>query len=204
VTTLPILYSFRRCPYAMRARLALYTARVSHEHREIDLKNKPREMLEISPKGTVPVLQLEDGTVLNESLDIMQWAFKVTDLPPDWAVLIMENDTTFKEALDRYKYPGRYEEEEGSNYRDQCAVFLKKLEAPASPFLSGEELSLLDMGVLPFVRQFEKVNPAWFAEQPYPRLKSGLERLTSSALFEGVMERHPLWSNGTQPLLVVF
>src|SRR5579862_4167934 len=103
-----ILYTFRRCPYAMRARLALYTAAISHENREVDLKNKPAEMLEISPKGTVPVLQLGDGTVLEQSLDIMNWALKNPNVPSDLMELISENDTTFKDALNRYKYPGRY------------------------------------------------------------------------------------------------
>lgn len=187
----------------MRARLALYAARVSHEHREIELKNKPQEMLKISPKGTVPVMQMEDGTVLEESLDIMCWAFKVPELPADIGVFITENDTTFKQALDRYKYPGRYVEEEGTNYRDQCEVFLKKLEAQNSPFLIGNELSLFDMAVLPFVRQFESVAPEWFAKAPYPRLKAGLTYLSSSVIFHKVMQKYPVWSPNDQPLLVV-
>lgn len=140
--SLPVLYSFRRCPYAMRARLALYSAKIAHEHREVDLKNKPAEMLVISPKGTVPVLQLENGTVLEQSLDIMNWALDNPPLLLEDTQLITENDATFKQALDRYKYPGRYPEETGIDDRTQCELFLKKLEGRLTPFLTGIPLHL--------------------------------------------------------------
>jgi glutathione S-transferase len=208
--SLPILYTFRRCPYAMRARMALYTAKVSHEHREVNLKNKPQEMLAISPKGTVPVLQLGDGNVLEESLDIMKWALNISHLPSEETALITENDTTFKKALDRYKYPGRYPEDDGIDYRSQleyrnlCEFFLKKLEGQLLPFLTGTTATLIDMALFPFVRQFAMVDPVWFETQPYPRLKAWLDFWISGALFSQVMQEYPLWISGAEPTIVVF
>lgn len=200
-SSFPILYSFRRCPYAMRARLALYSAKISHEHREVDLKNKPAEMLVISPKGTVPVLQLEDRTVIEESLDIMKWALNT---PSENSELITENDTTFKQALDRYKYPGRYPETREMNHREQCEQFLRKLEEQLNPFLTGKEPALTDMALFPFVRQFAMVNPEWFHEQPYPHLKIWLNFFISSNLFQQVMQNYPLWLPGSSSTLVSF
>ncbi len=202
--SLPVLYSFRRCPYAMRARLALYSAKIAHEHREIDLKDKPIQMLKISPKGTVPVLQLEDGTVLEESLDIMNWALKPSPLSLQDMHLVTENDTAFKKALDRYKYPGRYPEEPGVNYREECEEFLRKLEAQLHPFLTGNTLSFTDMAIFPFIRQFAMVNPEKFMAQPYPGLKTWLDSFTSSLLFQQVMQNYMHWSPGNQPLIVEF
>lgn len=191
-TTLPILYSFRRCPYAMRARFALHIAKIPYEHREISLKNKPLEMLEISPKGTVPVLLLADGKIIEESLDIMIWAMGA-HLSPEDSELITQNDTSFKRALDRYKYPGRYPEEEGVNYRDHCVLFLEKLESRLNPFLSGDTPTLVDMALFPFIRQFSSVDPEWFEVQPYPHLIKWLDYFMSSELYEQVMQKHPLW-----------
>lgn len=203
-SSLPVLYSFRRCPYAMRARLALYTAKIAHEHREVDLKNKPLEMLAISPKGTVPVLQLVDGTVLEESLDIMKWALHIPHLSLEETQVITENDTTFKRSLDRYKYPGRYLEEAGINYRGQCEQFLRRLEAQLNPFLTGNISTLTDMALFPFIRQFAMVDPEWFQAQSYPCLKTWLGFFIANALFQQVMQEYPLWSPENQPTLVVF
>lgn len=200
----PILYSFRRCPYAMRARLALYSAEIAHEHREVNLKDKPQEMLTISPKGTVPILQLEGGIVLEQSLDIINWALKNPPLPLEDSQAITENDTTFKQSLDRYKYPRRYLEEIGVNYREHCEVFLRKLEAHLDPFLRGNTLALTDMAIFPFIRQFAMVDPEWFKSQPYPRLKVWLNFFISSPLFCRVMQEHSPWSPGDAPNLVVF
>ncbi|MDF3033633.1 MAG: hypothetical protein K0R76_587 [Alphaproteobacteria bacterium] len=202
--TFPILYSFRRCPYAMRARLALYSAQVGHEHREVDLKNKPAEMLAISPKGTVPVLHLADGTILEQSLDIMNWALNKPPLPSEGTLLIAENDTVFKQALDRYKYPGRYPEEVGIDYRAQGELFLKKLEIRLNPFLSGNTLTFTDMAIFPFIRQFAMVDPEWFEAQPYPSLKLWLNSLTSGALFEQIMQTYLSWAPGDDPVLIAF
>lgn len=208
-SSFPILYTFRRCPYAMRARMALYTAKIGHEHREVDLKNKPQAMLTISPKGTVPVLQFSDGGILEESLDIMKWAFNTPELPLEEARLIAENDTTFKKALDRYKYPGRYPEEVGSDYRGQCEMFLKMLEDrlalfSLAPFLTGTTPKLIDMALFPFIRQCAHVDPVWFEGQPFPRLKTWLEFFVSGPLFQQVMADHPLWAPDTQPTLIAF
>ena len=140
-------------------------------------------MLAISPKGTVPVLQLKDGTVLEESLDIMNWAFG----SPPWSLedtqLITENDASFKQALDRYKYPGRYANELGISCREQGEIFLKKLEGKLNPFLAGKTASLTDLAIFPFIRQFALVDPEWFQRQPYPRLKIWLHFFMSSPLF---------------------
>lgn len=198
----PVLYSFRRCPYAMRARLALYSAKIFHEHREVDLKHKPPEMLEISPKGTVPVLQLADGTVLEQSLDIMKWALKDPGLSPEDMSLIEENDTTFKQALDRYKYPGRYPEEKDVNYRDLGELFLKKLETGLSSWAGTP--TFLEMAVFPFVRQLSKVDQQWFEAQNYPHLISWLNSMSSSNLFGHVMEKFSPWSAGDEPIMISF
>jgi glutathione S-transferase len=202
--SLPILYTFRRCPYAMRARMALYTAKIDHEHREVNLKNKPSELLQISPKGTVPVLQLEDGRLLEESLDIMKWALSVAHLSLEEGDLIAENDTTFKKALDRYKYPGRYSEEEGLDYRSHCASFLKKIEERAAPFLTGNAPTLIDMALFPFIRQFSLVDPAWFETQAYPHLQPWLNSWITSALFEQIMQERAPWASGNEPTVVIF
>jgi glutathione S-transferase len=203
-SSLPILYSFRRCPYAIRARFALYAVKITHEHREIYLKDKPFEMLAISPKGTVPVLQLEGGAVLEESLDIMNWALQESSLSLEDQQFIMENDASFKYALDRYKYPGRYFEEPGISYREHGEAFLKKLEGKLHPFLAGSTISLLDMAIFPFIRQFTMVEPEWFKAQPYPGVKIWLTSLISSPLFQQVMQNLPVWAPGNQPVIVDF
>lgn len=190
---LPILYSFRRCPYAIRARFALIGAGIAYEHREISLKNKPREMLIISPKGTVPVLVLSETQVLDQSLDIMAFAL---GMPSEHhRALIDENDTSFKHALDRYKYPGRFLEDQAVDYRDSCLLFINKLENCLSPFLSGAKPALVDMALFPFVRQFARVDPTWFAQQNFPHLKQWLDFFISSDLFEKVMQKYPLWTS---------
>ena len=201
---LPILYTFRRCPYAMRARLAIYTAKISHEHREVNLKNKPSEMLLISPKGTVPVLQLTDERILEQSLDIMKWAMKDILLSDQDVQLIHENDTVFVQALNRYKYPNRYPEEISTNHRENGELFLKKLEDRLIPFLTGDTLTLLDMAIFPFIRQFVIVDAAWFEKQPYPRLKVWLNSFTSNPLFEEVMQPYLPWSAGDEPVYIKF
>lgn len=201
-TVIPILYSFRRCPYAMRARLALYSAKIAHEHREVDLKHKPPQMLAISPKGTVPVLQLGDRTILEQSLDIMKWSLQDPFLSPEDKDLIVENDTTFKQALDRYKYPGRYPEEKDVNYRDLGEVFLKKLEARLSPCV--ETPTFLDMALFPFVRQVSKVDQQWFEAQNYPHLTGWLNSIISSTLFHHVMQKFSPWMASDEPIVISF
>lgn len=199
---LPILYSFRRCPYTMRARLALYSALIPHEHREIELKNKPTEMLQASPKGTVPVLLLADNRVLQESLDIMKWALKLNNLDTEEHKLIQLNDISFKQALDRYKYPGRYTEEAGADYRQQCTLFIEILEARLSPFLNGKEMCWLDMAIFPFIRQFSMVDPPWFDTLPFSVVKAWLKTINSSEIFAQIMTKHPRWDASQAPLYI--
>jgi len=211
-TGLPVLYSFRRCPYAMRARLALQVAGQAVEHREIELKHKPAAMLQASPKGTVPVLVLTDGAVLEESLDIMRWALERHDpqawLPADAAIrqdawaLIAQDDGDFKFHLDRYKYPHRYELADGFEHRAQAAEFLEALalRLTASAYLSGPHFGMTDAAILPFVRQFAHTDKAWFAQQDWPALAQWLAAFEASAGFAQVMEKHPVWPGVTEGL----
>jgi glutathione S-transferase len=211
-TQLPVLYSFRRCPYAMRARLALRVAGQAVAHREIELKHKPAAMLQASPKGTVPVLVLTGGAVLEQSLDIMRWALERHDpeawLPADepsrqdaWA-LIAQNDGDFKFHLDRYKYPHRYELADGFEHRAQAAEFLEALalRLRASAYLSGPHFGIADAAIAPFVRQFAHTDKAWFAQQDWPALAQWLAAFEASAAFAQVMEKHPVWPGVTEGL----
>lgn len=193
------LYSFRRCPYAMRARLALRYSEVPVDIVEVSLKAKPAAMLALSPKGTVPVLSV-DGQVLEESLDIMRWALQQHD-PQDWllkddadaqtlmAALIEENDQSFKLQLNRYKYAERYPEQPMEHYRSEGEVFLRKLDGllQRQDFLLAAHPSLADMALLPFIRQFAHVDRDWFAQTPYRHLQAWLEGLLQSGLFVAVM-----------------
>jgi glutathione S-transferase len=192
-----LLYSFRRCPYAMRARLALRYSGVPVQIIEVSLKAKPAEMLALSPKGTVPVLSV-DGRVIEESLEIMQWALAQHD-PDDWLLqgdpavlaLIAENDQGFKYHLDRYKYADRYPEYPMEHYRAEGEVFLQKLEGLLTEraYLLARYPSLADMALAPFVRQFAHVDREWFAGTPYQRLQAWLQRVLTSPLFIAVMTK---------------
>ncbi|MGG2020128.1 glutathione S-transferase [Pseudomonas sp. S8] len=191
------LYSFRRCPYAMRARMALRYSGVPVEIVEVSLKAKPAEMLAISPKGTVPVLEA-DGRVIDESLEIMRWALAQHD-PDDWlldgdsriAGLIEANDQGFKVHLNRYKYAERYPEQPMEVYRAEGAVFLQRLEELLADrdYLLTEHPSLADIALLPFVRQFAHVDREWFAQTPYVRLQAWLQRFLESNLFTSIMKK---------------
>lgn len=197
-----ILYSYRRCPYAMRGRMALRQAGVDVEIREISLREKPSSMLKLSPKGTVPVLVLEDGTVIEESLDIVYWALGVKDNACWMAVdsaekdaLISENDGAFKQALDRYKYPDRFPDLSAGDYRAAGEVFLQKLEHKLQQhqFLLRDSVSVVDIAIFPFIRQFANVDKAWFETAPYPKLRDWLAGLISSELFEHIMQKQPTY-----------
>lgn len=200
-SSLPLLYSFRRCPYAIRARLALRYVGIAFELREVALRQKPPELLTLSPKGTVPVLQLPDGTVLEESLDIMRWALAQRD-PQGWLsqgphtdtqALIEANDQGLKPLLDRYKYPERYPQHSQAAYRDEAVQdVLSPLEARlrSHGYLQSEHPGLADMAILPFVRQFAQVDRAWWDScDSLPALRGWLHGLTSSPLFEAVMAK---------------
>ncbi len=198
-----LLYSFRRCPYAMRARLALAISGVPFELREVKLSAKPQAMLDASPKGTVPVLVLGDGTVIDQSLEIMRWALMRHD-PEGWLArddkgLIGTNDGAFKHALDRYKYPQRYEQD-GLDHRALGLAFLDSLEQRLSEAgqLCGAERGLADAAIMPFVRQFAAVDPDWFAAQPLPHLQAWLAGHLASDLFQRIMIRAEPWTPITQ------
>ena len=203
----PILYSYRRCPYAMRARMALKYANIVVEIREISLREKPAHMLQVSPKGTVPVLVLPSGEVIEQSLEIMHWALNQpsvsADLNNSWLnvdltiaeSLIAQNDGDFKSALDRYKYPERYPEKSQAEHRAQGEMFLQRLEGllQTHDYLLTNHVSLADIAIFPFIRQFAAVDAPWFDAAPYPKICVWLKALTSSALFESIMEKQPTY-----------
>ena len=192
----PILYSFRRCPYAMRARLALAVSETQVELREVRLQEKPAEMLAVSSKGTVPVLVLPGGQVIDESLGIMRWALAIND-PEDWLErddvgLISANDGPFKDHLDRYKYPQRYAVDP-LPYRALGLAFLREIDVliAAGDQLGGGARGLNDAAIVPFVRQFAAVDPGWFDTQALPHLRAWLDDYLGSDLFRSIMLREP-------------
>jgi glutathione S-transferase len=214
---LPVLYTFRRCPYAMRARLAIVAAGLKVEVRELVLRAKPAHMLEISPKGTVPVLWLQDGTVIDESLDVMQWAVNQS-FPADWLALNAEQqqqcdewiellDGEFKRNLDRYKYPHRYHTEtytcDPLEHRAACEKILVQWNAvleQQGPFLFGSQPSFADYAILPFVRQFRIADEEWFDTVPgYAALKSWVTAFLQSPLLEQAMVKFSPWQPGDAP-----
>lgn len=209
---LPVLYSFRRCPYAMRARLALLAAGQACELREVALRDKPQALREASPKATVPVLVLADGQVIDESLAIMQWALARHDplgwcrpthgAPAQMLALVAENDTGFKPLLDRAKYPQRFGLADPMAPRTACTPFLAGLEQrlAQTPFLCGGHATLADAALFPFVRQFAGVDPDWFAHQPWPRLQHWLQAWQATALFTRAMQKFAPWQPGDAPL----
>lgn len=201
----PVLYSFRRCPYAMRARMALAYADITVELREIQLRHKPEHLLCLSPKGTVPVLALENGTVLEESLDIMLWAVSQHD-PLGWwpgdavqrdamGSLIDKTDCVFKPALDRYKYPDRYTDLDPEQQWLVIHAFLADLESRLQnqSYLFSDSHSLADIAIFPFIRQFAKVDEDKFLSLPYPELIHWLDHYLKSPWFVTAMQRFPVW-----------
>ncbi len=209
---LPVLYSFRRCPYAMRARMALAISGQACELREVVLKAKPPELLAASPKASVPVLVLPGGEVIDQSLDIMCWALGHSD-PGQWLLrapqaaqalaLIDDCEQTFKHHLDRYKYPGRYAGADALTHRSSASAWLAGLEQQLqqAAWLFGPAPSLADMAIAPFVRQFAQTDPDWFAAKDWPKLRVWLNAIVSSALFDSVMDKYPPWHNGADTIV---
>lgn len=198
MSSLPLLYSFRRCPYAIRARLAIAISGVDVEIREVDLKAKPERMLQLSQKGTVPVLVLPDGSVIEESLDIMLWALRHRDshgmlesYSSAVRALIEHNDGEFKSALDRYKYPERYPEFSMPHYRAQGEIFLADLDSrlDRGKYFFGDDAGVADFALMPFVRQFAQVDREWFDARPYGHLQKWLREHEASDVFAGVMQK---------------
>lgn len=207
----PRLYSFRRCPYAMRARLGLLFADLTVELREVVLKNKPATMLAISPKGTVPVLQFVDGSVIEESIEIIMWALEQQDpqglldsnVLHEATALIEQNDTSFKYWLNRYKYADRYLDMTQTDYREQGEVFLKVLETLLTKhtFLLGDSVTIADICILPFIRQFAHVDRAVFYNLPYPNLQLWLQSWLDHPFFIQAMTKFAPWQEDDEVVI---
>jgi glutathione S-transferase len=196
----PILYSFRRCPYAMRARLAVASAGVQVELREVVLREKPATFLDASESSTVPCLVTDQGAI-DESLDIMKWALAAHD-PDQWLdmpeagwALIADADGPFKNALDRTKYATRYPDEDADEHRVIAAAFLARLDGMISEWLFDRP-SIADFAILPFVRQFAFIDKPWFDAQPWPNLHGWLAKFLVSGAFEDIMQKYPQWGDG--------
>lgn len=220
LSDLPVLYSFRRCPYAMRARLAIAVSGTACQLREVVLRDKPEAMLLASPKGTVPVVLTVDGEVIDESLDIMRWALTRND-PGRWLQpeqgdasemleLIGRNDSDFKRDLDRYKYPDRHSHREdftdaadySARHRASAAQCLQELDARIARqgYLMGARPCLADMAIAPFVRQFAQVDRDWFDAQPWPALSQWLADWMASPLLASIMHKYPAWTPESEPV----
>ncbi len=209
---LPVLYSFRRCPFAIRARMTLRYAEVRYELREVSLKNKPAAMLLASAKATVPTMILPDGRVLDESIDIMNWALQRFDpeswLPGDRAeiadALINQNDTVFKRHLDHYKYSDRFPEHPEVFYRDKACRFLLKLEdcLTSADYLVNDRVSMVDIAVFPFIRQFAFVDKLWFDQAPYPALQAWLQHFLDADLFKSIMTKYSAWHESNDAVII--
>ncbi|UJF20703.1 glutathione S-transferase [Shewanella sp. OMA3-2] len=204
--SLPVLYSLRNCPYAIRARLAIYASGQKVYLRDLVLSNKPAEMLAVSPKGTVPVLVTLDNAVIDESVSIMQWAFSQTD-PGDYRhnsapnalaemlFLIERYDNEFKGYLEKYRCAKRYHETSLINDRQKCEPYLAELEMRLSQhqYLMSDKPSLADLALMPFVRQFARVERQWYLQSPYPKLRQWLNCYLQSKMFSKVMSQHSMW-----------
>lgn len=207
----PVLYSFRRCPYAMRARLAIYKAQIKCELREVVLKEKPESMTVISNKGTVPVLLTMEEHVIDESIDVMRWALAKYD-PDDWMnedesqsqYLVDYNDNEFKYFLDRYKYHVGYPEQPQKYYRTNAEAFLNILEqhlkANNGNAILGDRLTFVDIAIFPFIRQFSKVDIDWFQSSPYENLKKWTNDFEQSDLFQSCMKKYKQWLPDHDPV----
>ncbi len=211
----PILYSLQHCPYAMRARMGLLMAKQQVMLRAITMKNKPEEMLKVSPKGTVPVLVLTDETlpntvIIDESLDIMVWALQQND-PEDllhkdnpedlleMLELVKRNDKVFKPQLEIYKKSKRFRTGTEVDERQKCEIFIAELEQKLSrrnleeKCFVGNKPGLIDYALIPFIRQFSRVNKAWFKQAPYPLLREWIQQQMQTRLYAKAMEKYPLW-----------
>ncbi len=205
---LPVLYTFRRCPYAIRARLAIYISRYQCQLREVVLRNKPKAMIEASPKATVPVLDIGDNIIIDQSLDIMLhvlgtndpmgWLGSEPDAQQDMLQLINDTEADFKPHLDLYKYASRSENPDPEFHRCRACEFLDKLEflLADNDYLFGQKLSLADFAILPFVRQFAQTDRTWFDAQHWPHLHPWLRGFENSEIRTKVMKKYTAWAPG--------
>ncbi|WNC71140.1 glutathione S-transferase [Thalassotalea psychrophila] len=215
---LPILYSLRNCPYAMRARIAIFKSKQTVLLRDLVLTNKPQEMLVASPKGTVPVVVLVDGKVIEESYDVMLWALHNSDpddlmhkqadendnsLHSEMLNLIHKFDLEFKVSLEQYKCAKRYCETNIVDCREECEQYLQLLEQRLTKhlFLMSDKESLADIALLPFIRQFARVERQWYLQSPYPKVRQWLNNYLQSPMFTKVMAKHPLWLDSHEDVL---
>ena len=212
-TNPPVLYSFRRCPYAMRARMALLSAGIDVELREVVLRDKPQSMIDASPKATVPVLIQSDGTVIDESLEIMVWALVEND-PNEWMTpesgtlddmlaLIAQNDGPFKHHLDRYKYHTRYEHADPAEHRRDAEKILNRLDGrlAVGRYLFGSRPALADFAIAPFVRQFANADRDAFDAMPFVHVQRWLADFLASSFFERAMTKYDQWHEGDAPIV---
>lgn len=210
----PILYSLRQCPYCIRARIAMLLANQTVLIREIETKNKPEEMLAVSRKGTVPILNLPDGTIIDESIDIMIWALTQNDpndlllqnhkdALDDMTVLIDRTDTQFVNTLNAYKAASRYHDASETENRQQCEGFIGELEhrLAGQRYLMRNEPSLADYAILPFVRQFSRVDRKWYSNAPYPNLQRWLTEHYNNPLYAKTMTKYPKWLDSRKSML---
>lgn len=211
--TRPVLYSFRRCPYAMRARMALLAADIDVELREVVLRDKPQSMIDASPKATVPVLILPDGSVIDESLEIMVWALAEND-PLEWLTpesgtlddmlsLIAQNDGPFKHHLDRYKYHNRYVDADPAEHRRDAEKILNRLDGQLAvgKYLFGSRPALADFAIAPFIRQFANTDNDAFDAMPFVHLQRWLDDFLASSFFERAMTKYDQWHEGDTPII---
>ena len=212
--TLPILYSLRQCPYAMRARMGLLLAKQPVLLRDIVMKNIPADMLSVSAKGTVPVLLFEDSSVIDESLDIMIWALGVNDPAnllyrhePDAFSLMLDlikrNDTEFVDSLNKYKAAARYHDVNVVVCRQECESYISHLEQRLTEheFLMGVTPSLADYAILPFIRQFSRVDRKWYLQSPYQNIQRWLEIHYQNPLFSRAMTKYSQWLDSKEDIL---
>ena len=199
-----VLYSFRRCPYAIRARMGLQAADFNPHVREVVLRDKPQELTDVSPKATVPVLTLGDGTIIDESLDILLFALRQNDplglldaYDEKAQALIAANDTGFKQALNRYKYPSRFPDEDCSDAQGNCRAFFERINDVLiqSDYLNGDVLSVSDLATFPFIRQCAHVDKEWFGALPLPALHRWFHVMRDGDLFLSVMPKLDQWEN---------
>jgi glutathione S-transferase len=214
IMALPVLYSLRNCPYAMRARLAIYASGQQVQLRDLVLSNKPAEMLNLSPKGTVPVLVTAGNQVIDDSLSIMQWAFSQTD-PDDYLNKTVPNaladmlaviaifDNEFKGHLEKYRCSKRYHEPSLMEDRQQCERYLADLESRLCLhlYLMSDTPSLTDLALMPFIRQFARVERQWYLQSPYPKLRQWLNHYLHSRMFSKVMVQYPMWLDSKQQVI---
>ncbi|MFT5669198.1 MAG: glutathione S-transferase [Glaciecola sp.] len=210
--TLPILYSLRHCPFAMRARLAIFKSKQAVELRDVKLTNKPAAMLIASAKGTVPILVVSPVQIIDESLDVMLWSLEQSDpdnllldasIRHDLLAFIAMYDLEFKACIERYKAAKRYHEPNLEQCRQACEVYVKDLEHRLGKhsYVWGEYESVADIAILPFIRQFAKVERSWYVQSSYTNVKRWLNKYLQSAMFNKVMALHPIWEEGSEVVI---